>query len=90
MKSVILNVHCTENLKHTFPEMKLCGLTPNFYIHVNRSVLFIPTIVFFEISIFLYCVRELLAQPQERREGQGTAAKQWLAAVPFPSHRSCS
>ncbi len=37
------------------------------------------------ISIFLYCVRELLAQLQERREGQGTATKQRLAAVPCTS-----
>jgi hypothetical protein len=26
-------------------------------------------------------MRELWAQPQEQREGQGTAAKKWLAAV---------
>jgi hypothetical protein len=41
-----------------------------------------PRSVLFGISIFLYCVREISAQPQERREGQGTAARQWLAAVP--------
>jgi hypothetical protein len=34
----------TENLKHIFPEMKLRGLIPNFYIHVYRSDLYIPTI----------------------------------------------
>jgi hypothetical protein len=45
--------------------------------------------VLFGISIFLYCARELLAQPQERREGQGTAAKQCLAAVPCPPLRCC-
>jgi hypothetical protein len=31
----------------------------------------------------------LLVQPLESREGLGTAAKQWLAAVPFPPLRSC-
>ncbi len=52
-------VHCTENLKHTFPEMKLRGLVPNFYIHVSGSDLYIPTSVLFGICVFLYCVREL-------------------------------
>ncbi len=33
--------HCTENLKHLFPEMKLRGLIPNFYIHVSVSNLYI-------------------------------------------------
>ncbi len=28
-------MHCTENTKQIFPEMKLCGLVPNFYIHVS-------------------------------------------------------
>jgi hypothetical protein len=36
--------HCTENLKHIFPEMKLCGLIPNVYIHVLVSDLYIPLI----------------------------------------------
>ncbi len=43
--------------------------------------------------LFLCCVkreRELLAQPQEWTEGQGTASKQWLAAVTCPSLRFCS
>jgi hypothetical protein len=30
----ILQMHCTENSKKMFPEMKLRGLVPNFYIHV--------------------------------------------------------
>jgi hypothetical protein len=34
--------HCTETSKHIFPEMKLRGLVPNFYIHVYD--LYIPTI----------------------------------------------
>ncbi len=37
-------VHFMENFKHIFPEMKLCGLIPNFYVHVYRSDLYIPTI----------------------------------------------
>jgi hypothetical protein len=36
-------VHCTENSKHTIPEMKLRGLIPNFHIHVSGSNLYIPT-----------------------------------------------
>ncbi len=45
-----------------------------------------------ESPFFLYCVRELLAQPNEQMsgEGQGTAAKQWLVAVPCPTLRTCS
>jgi hypothetical protein len=35
--------HCTENSKKIFPEMKLRGLVPNFYIHVSVSNLYIPT-----------------------------------------------
>jgi hypothetical protein len=38
----------------------------------------------YRISIFLYFVKGLLAHPRERREGKGTADKQWLAAVPCP------
>ncbi len=63
--------------------------SPNFYIHVSGSYLFFPQSVLPGISIFLYCVRELSAQPQEQRGGQGTAGKQGLAAVPCPSLHSC-
>jgi hypothetical protein len=34
----------TENSKHIFPEMKLRGLSPNSYIYVSVSNLYIPTI----------------------------------------------
>ncbi len=37
-------MHCTENFKQIFPEMKLRGLVPNFYIHVSVSDLYIYTI----------------------------------------------
>jgi hypothetical protein len=37
-------MHCPENLTPIFLEMKLCGLIPNFYIHVSVSDLHIPTI----------------------------------------------
>jgi hypothetical protein len=40
-------MHCTENSensKQIFPDMKLRGLVPNFYIHVSASDLYIPTI----------------------------------------------
>jgi hypothetical protein len=37
-------VHYIEHLKHIFPEMKLRGLIPNFYIHVSCSDLYIPMI----------------------------------------------
>jgi hypothetical protein len=41
---VALQRHYTENLKQIFPEMKLRGLVPNFYIHVSMSDLYIPKI----------------------------------------------
>ncbi len=34
----------TENSKQIFPEMKLRGLVPNFYIHVSVHDLYIPMI----------------------------------------------
>jgi hypothetical protein len=37
-------VHCKQDLIYVFPEMKLCGLVPNFHIHVSVSDLYIPTI----------------------------------------------
>ncbi len=48
-----------------------------------------PRYVLFGISFFLYCMRERSAQPQERREGQGTATKQGLGAIPCPLLYSC-
>jgi hypothetical protein len=39
-----LQRHCTKKSKQIFPEMKLCGLVPNFHIHVSLSDLYIPTI----------------------------------------------
>ncbi len=35
----------TENSKHIFPEMKLRGLSPDSYIYVSVSDLYISTIV---------------------------------------------
>ncbi len=32
-----LKMHCTENSKQIFPEMKLHGLVPNFHIHISVS-----------------------------------------------------
>ncbi len=36
--------HCIENPIYVFPEMKLCGLVPNSYIHVSVNNLYIPRI----------------------------------------------
>jgi hypothetical protein len=35
---------CKENPIYVFRKMKLCGLVPNFHIHVLVSYLYIPTI----------------------------------------------
>ncbi len=37
-------MHCTENSKQIFPEMKLRDLVPNFCIHISVSNLYIPMI----------------------------------------------
>ena len=39
-----MQMHCTENSKQIFPEMKLHSLVPNFYIYVSVSDCYIPTI----------------------------------------------
>jgi hypothetical protein len=36
--------HCTENLIYVFPEKELGSLSPNSYIHVSVSNLYIPRI----------------------------------------------
>ncbi len=43
-QATTLQMHCTQNPKQIFPEMKLRGFVPNFYIHVSVSDLCIPTI----------------------------------------------
>ncbi len=40
-KKDTMQMHCAENLNQIFPEMKLRGLSPNFYIHVSVSDLYI-------------------------------------------------
>jgi hypothetical protein len=37
-------LYCTENPSYVFPEMKLCSLILNSYIHVSVSDLYIPRI----------------------------------------------
>jgi hypothetical protein len=39
-----LITHCTKNLIYVFPEMRMCGLVPNSYIHVSVSDFYIPRI----------------------------------------------
>jgi hypothetical protein len=39
-----MQMEYTENPKQIFPEMKLRGLVPSFYIHVSVSNLYIPMI----------------------------------------------
>ncbi len=37
-------IHCNENPIYVSPEKELCGLCPNFHIHVSVSNLYIPRI----------------------------------------------
>jgi hypothetical protein len=53
MHKVHIYLRCTENWKQIFPEIKLCGLVPNFCIHVSVSDLYITTI---GLAILLYRV----------------------------------
>jgi hypothetical protein len=68
--------------------MKLCGLIPNIRIHVSRNDLHIPMIILIWNLYFpvFHELRELSAERQEEREGQGTAAKQRVdgSSLPFP------
>ncbi len=54
MKAQII-VHCNENPIYVFPEKELCGLCPDFHIHVSVSDLYIPRI---GLLIFLQQNRE--------------------------------
>ncbi len=40
----ILQRNNTKNSKQIFPEKELCGLSPNFHIHVSVSDIYIPAI----------------------------------------------
>jgi hypothetical protein len=44
-------LHCKEDTIYVFPEIKLRGLSPSFYIHISVSDLHIPRIV---LPIFLH------------------------------------
>jgi hypothetical protein len=44
-----IHLHCSKNLKQIFPEMKLFGLVPNFYIHVSESDFYIPSILIWNL-----------------------------------------
>ncbi len=79
-------LHCNENSKHIFPEMKLQGLVPNFYIHVSGSDLYIPmTCLIWNICFPVLHERTLSSTTGGmRRAGKGTAAKQMLGTVPCP------
>jgi hypothetical protein len=51
------------------------GLVSSFYIHVSGSGLYIPRIgLIFGISIFLFCMRELSAQPRSGEKDRELAA----------------
>jgi hypothetical protein len=53
LATLCCSTQCTENSKQIFPERKLRGLVPNFYIHVCVSDSYIPMI---GPPILLYCV----------------------------------
>ncbi len=44
LKGTCLTEHCPENPIYIYPEMKLRGLIPIFYIHASVSNLYIPRI----------------------------------------------
>jgi hypothetical protein len=42
--NVLLLYYCKEIWIYVFPKRKLCGLSPNFHIHVSVSEIYIPTV----------------------------------------------
>ncbi len=87
----VSELHCIKNSNHIFPEMNLFVLVPNFYIHVSGSnFLYLHNRSYLESLFPSLCCVSISAQLQERREGQGTAAKQGLAAAPCPPLHACS
>jgi hypothetical protein len=44
IKRDTLQRHNSETSKQIFPEKELCGLSPNFHIHVSVSDLYIPPV----------------------------------------------
>jgi hypothetical protein len=78
-------MHCTENSKHVFPEMKLWGLVPNLY-----SDLYIPMIGLYWNHYFPEeHERYSLFNRRNREKGRELLpSKQRLEAVPCPPLRS--
>jgi hypothetical protein len=47
-------LHCKEDPIYVFLEIKLCGLVPNFHIHVSVIDLYIPEAVQFHFWEYLF------------------------------------
>jgi len=72
--------------------MKIHGLVPYFYHDISGSNLYIPMIGLIWYLYFLeqYCIRELLAQQQELREGRELPPSSgWWQFPACPPIRSC-
>ncbi len=79
-------MQCTENLKHIFPEMKLRGLVPSFYIHVSGSDLHIPTIgLIWNLYFPALCDRALSSTAGAERRAGGPAASRVGSSSTLPS-----
>jgi hypothetical protein len=78
--------HCTENLKHIFPEMKLHGLISNFYIHASGSDLYIPTMGLIWNLYFPVLSDRTLGSTtgEERRVGTSRQAEVGGSSLPSP------
>ncbi len=79
-------LHSTENLKHIFPEMKLGGLIPNFYIHVSGSDVYFPTIGLIWNLYFPVLRKRTLSSTAgvERRAGNCRQAVVHSSSLPSP------
>jgi len=87
---IVYTVHCSKNSKHTFPEMKLRGLVPNFYMHVSGSDLYIPTVGLIWNLYFPVLRKRTLGSTAGSVKRAGYCRQAVVGSSSLPPLRSCS
>jgi hypothetical protein len=81
----IIISHCTENSNYIILEMRLRGLVPvSTFMYLGAIYIFPPSDLF-GISIFLYFMRDLLAQLQEQAGRELPPSRGWQQFPALPS-----